>query len=452
MKKLFVVIALLLIAGVAAAWYFMRDTDNGRDVLPENATSVLVFEPLELFKGLGLEASDFKALPSEVAEIFEAIDLAKPIYAFTTESSQFGVSLSLKDADKFLKTLNSNGFDSEEKEGLRWFGNNQAIACIDNDKLLLMEASSNQDALQTEMSGLMKQNKKSVPILASIKKSGFLRFSTALDKLPKEVLNELPADINLSDARLNAALSLGKKDITLAAALQTPKPLMEEELLQPIKGNLSGIGPADPIFSLSTNLNGEKLLELLRKQPQLRTALLGLNLVIDADMILKAIDGDVSIVVPTLDTRKPEVLLTATLANTDFLKNADNWKDVRKMDASNFVASYEGIDTYFGVKNGLLYLSSSQRLVDNACEKTDVSLPNAKGKRMLVSVNAGQIIKNYPAIAMMFVAMPQLRESVEAIDGITLSADTQQSFELSLKTNKPVKDIVGNLKTLVTGK
>ena len=48
--------------------------------------------------------------------------------------------------------------------------------------------------------------------------------------------------------------------------------------------------------------------------------------------------------------------------------------------------------------------------------------------------------------------MPQLRDAVEAIDGVTNSADAQQNFELSLKTKKPVKDIISNLVKLLTGK
>ena len=43
-------------------------------------------------------------------------------------------------------------------------------------------------------------------------------------------------------------------------------------------------------------------------------------------------------------------------------------------------------------------------------------------------------------------------DAVEAIDGVTISADAQQNFELSLKTNKPVKDVISKVLKLLTGR
>ena len=74
------------------------------------------------------------------------------------------------------------------------------------------------------------------------------------------------------------------------------------------------------------------------------------------------------------------------------------------------------------------------------------------GKYLYASFNAGQIIKSYPELSMMLSIMPQLRDAVEAIDGVTISADAQQNFELSLKTNKPVKDVISKVLKLLTGR
>ena len=261
----------------------------------------------------------------------------------------------------------------------------------------------------------------------------------------------MPANVKLSDVRLNAALGIGKKDITLSASLQSPEPLMAN-VMQPIKGNLSGMGPSAPVFWLCTSMKGENLLELLRSQPQLRTALLGLNMAVDVDMMLKAIDGDISIVVPKLDLKNPDVLLMATLSNTEFLGNADDWDNVTKISPSDFIAAYEGTQTYFGVKNGLLYVATSQQMASQAALQTVGAMDIPSGKFLYASLNAGQIIKSYPGLTMMLSVMPQVRDAVEAIDGVTISADAQQNFELSLKTKKPVKDIISNLVKLLMGK
>ena len=456
MKKIIVSLLALLVAGVAAAWYFMRDNDKARNVLPVDATSVVMFQPAEFIGGIGLEAEDVQKLVLNFEDVLKAVDLTEPVYAFITEKGQTGITLSLKDAKKFVQTISSYGFADEEQQGFRWIASPSSIGCVDEDKMLLFMAvpESQQDALRPEMMQLMKQSRQDIPALEGIEQQkGFLRLSTTLDKLPEQYVSALPKNINLADARLNAALNIGKQDITASYALQTPEPLMQEGLLQPVQGELAGIGPKNPIFWMCLNVKGETLLEALRKQPQLRTALLGLNMVVDADMILKAIDGDVMIVLPRIDTLQPEVLLTATLSNTDFLKNAGDWDNVTKRGESDFFASYEGVDTYFGVRNGLLYLTNSQKLADSACEKTDAAgLPVAKGKYLSASLNAGQIIKSYPAVSLMLAAMPGLKDAVASVDGLTLSANSQQSFELSLKTNKPVKDVIRELKKQLTGK
>ncbi len=452
MKKFIIALVCLLLVGLGAYWFFHRDTDRARDVVPEDATSAIMFQPAEFVKGLGLDMHDILKLASSYGDLEGSIDLTKPVYAFTSEKGLSGISLNVKDAKKLLESASSFGFANEQKEGLNWVANDNNIACFDEDKLLILNAPvTEQNALRGEMEKLMSQSRQDVPALSDMKQDGFLRLNTTLDKLPKDVNFNLPANVKLSDVRLNAALGIGKKDITLSASLQSPEPLMAN-VMQPIKGNLSGMGPSAPVFWLCTSMKGENLLELLRSQPQLRTALLGLNMAVDVDMMLKAIDGDISIVVPKLDLKNPDVLLMATLSNTEFLKNADDWDNVTKISPSDFIAAYEGMQTYFGVKNGLLYVATSQQMASQAALQTVGAMDIPSGKFLYASLNAGQIIKSYPGLTMMLSVMPQVRDAVEAIDGVTISADAQQNFELSLKTKKPVKDIISNLVKLLMGK
>ncbi len=453
MKKLVIGILVLLLVGVAAYLYFHRDSDKARDVLPADATAVAVFEPAELLDGLGLKKEKASKLVMNLEDLVEGVNLAKPVYAFATQDEFSGIALNVKDVKRLLKAAALFNYASEEQNGYHWIANSNSIGCIDDDKMLIVGpvAEEQQDALRDEMMSLMKQARQEVPALNEMKQNGFLRLNTTLDKLPKEASFSLPANINLSDARLNAALGIGKKDITLSAALQSPQPLMDK-VMQPIRGNLSGMGPAEPVFWLCTSMKGENLLQLLRSQPQLRTALLGLNMAVDVDMMLKAIDGDISIVVPRLDLKNPDVLLMATLSNTDFLQNADDWDNVAKISPSDFVATIEGTRTYFGVKNGLLYVANSQQMASQAALQTVGAMDVPSGKYLYASFNAGQIIKSYPELSMMLSIMPQLRDAVEAIDGVTISADAQQNFELSLKTNKPVKDVISKLLKLLTGR
>ena len=454
MKKIVIGIVCLLLVGVAAYWYFHRDNDKARDVLPEDAAAVAVFEPAEFAEKCGLTLDDIKSVASVFGGLEEAIDLRKPVYAFTTESGMTGFSLNILDADKLVNSVSSFGFDSEEQDGLKWIvKGDDGIACLDADKMLVcnVPSSADTDAVRSEMVKLMKQSRQDVNALADVnKQDGLLRFSA-----PLKLLDAVSPSINssadlkgLQDAVLNTAFQVENKALKLTARLDTPEKLQLP--LAPIKGNLAGIGPAEPFIWLCVNMNGEQLLPYLRDVPELRTALLALNLNVDADMMIKAINGDVSLSIPKLDLEHPDFIFTATLTNTDFLANAADWDGISKRGDADFFIDQAGV--FFGVQAGKLYIASSQRLADNAFMEApkDAFQSAAKGKYLSASINVGQLIKSYPGIALLLRTVPQIRELTDAIERVSLTADTQQSLELSLETKKPVKDLISNLWTLLS--
>lgn len=451
MKKVIIALVVLLLAGAVAFWYFHRDNDKARDVLPENATAVAVLEPAELIQGLGLKQDRIKKLTASFGDLFEAIDLTKPVYAFSTKEGVTGITLNIKDAEKLLKTVNSYGFASEEQNGLQWVANHSSIGCIDKDKVLLCDASNlaTQDALRNEMAKLMTQDRKDVAALDNAsQQDGVFRLSAPLKGMPEEFTKNMPQGI--SDAILNAALQIGKKDISLSANLTTDFSSLP---LAPIQGNLANVGPEKPFLWVCFNLNGEGLLPLLREVPQIRNLLLALNLSVDLDMMLKAINGDVSIAVPKLDLQNPDFILSATLTNTDFLKNADDWKGISKRGTNDFAFEYDGMRAFFGVRDNKLYLASSERMANNAFAEAskDAFQSASKGKYLSASLNVGQLIQSYPGLALMLRTMPKVGEITDAFERVSLTANSPQSLELNIETRKPVKDIISNLLELVVG-
>ena len=355
-----------------------------------------------------------------------------------------------------VKSLDSFGFVNEEQDGLKWIVKGKdGIACLDEDKVLVCNVASTADVndVRSEMVKLMKQSRQDVKALDNTnEQDGLLRFSA-----PLKLIDAVSPSINksadlkgLDEAVLNTAFQVESKALKLKAKLDTPKDL--ELPLAPIKGTLAGIGPAEPFLWLCVNMKGEQLLPYLREVSDLRSALLALNMSVDADMMIKAIDGDVTLSVPKLDLQHPDFILTATLSNTEFLKNADDWKGIKKRGSSDFLLDDAGI--YFGVQDGKLYIASSERMASNAFQEApkDAFQSAAKGKYLSASINVEQLIQAYPGIAILLQTVPQIRELTQSLERISLTADTQQSLELSLETKKPVKDLISNLWTLLTGK
>lgn len=475
MKKIAIAIVCLVLAGVAAAWYIMRDTDAARDVLPSDAPFVATFDPMEFTKECGFNLLDlFELLPKMLSGDSKStgIDLTEPAYAFVSPIGVSAISLNVKNANKLEQLLNSIGFASEEQQGYKWVTNNKAIGCIDSKKVLFfLSSSEKQDNLRSEMIKLMKQSRQEGPVMDGLtQQQGFLRvcFSCEDNEFKKAFAGIIP---DFKDAYVNAALHAGTSDLTLSAKLLAPKdsPLMDSEkyALRPINSNLADYVPADPTFMFCANLRGETILNYLKKNlvnPQLQAILMTLNVFFfDADLMLKAIDGDVMVVVPQIDLKHPQILLTATLNNTDFLKNADDWEDTKLQDATisfskrsdtDYIVSYKGQDMYIGVRNSCLYLASTLELADNACQKgeTNDQMKAFQGKYLNASLDATQLIKSYAPMALMLGAAPQLYETVDAIDRLVFSCDDPQNIKLSITTKKPVKEIFKNLQSLISEK
>lgn len=454
MKKLVFALVGLLLVGAVAFWYFHRDNDKARDAVPEDAAAVAVLEPAKLVKDLGLDLKDVLKLASVAGDVEGTVDLTKPLYAFTTEKGVSGISINVSDADKLLKLITGFGFASEEQDGKQWVANDKSIGLIDKDKMVLMDASTpiEQDAMREEISLLMSQSRKDVKALENLdKQDGLLRLSFPLN-LVESLSSSIsqPSDLgDLEGAVLNTAFQVEKKALKLSANLQTPTKLNIP--LAPIKGDLANIGPSEPFLWLCVNMNGEELLPYLRKAPQLRSALLALNMSVDADMMLKAIKGDVSLAVPKLDLQHPDFILTASLSDTDFLKNADDWKGVTKRGAADFIMNDARI--FFGVRDNKLYIASSEGMATNAFVEApnDAFQSAAKGKYLSASLNANEILKAYPGVAILLRTVPQIRDITDAVERVSLTADSPQSIELSLETSKPVKELISNLWTLLSG-
>ena len=467
MKKLVVALICLLLAGAVAAWYFLRDKDKARNVLPADAMAVAVFEPVELFKELDFPLSKVPKLVMNFEGLVEAVDLTEPVYAFASEDGLSGFALNVKDADKLLDVASSFGFASEEQRGLHWIANRNSIGCLDKDKLLLLAPvpETQQDALRDEMVKLMSQSRQDVPVLETAERQkGVVRASVSLSNLP-DILNRQLAKTHiisgeiinsqaLSEAILGYAFNIEKKALVHSLRLEGVETLPMP--LSPIKGSLIGLEPEEPFVWACVNMRGEELLLQLRQVPLFRTALLALNMCVDADMMMKAIDGDVTLAIPQAGGRHVDFLLTATLDNTDFLANAGDWSVTRR-GRTDFVTTQYGANVFFGVRDDKLYIASSERLANKACQEADDAedfQKEAKGKYLCASLDLEKLFESASrgfSPTAIVLNIPQIREAVDALNCVSLTVDSPQSLELRVETDKPVKDIFSSFFSIFSG-
>ena len=129
---------------------------------------------------------------------------------------------------------------------------------------------------------------------------------------------------------------------------------------------LSCVTPETPL-AFFLNMEGERLLELMRDNPALQSFLVGVNTAIDMDNILRSVDGDLSLIVPSLSEQGTEAVVTAQLKSSDFLKDIGYWKQscpagtrIEDVGKQQYRFTDGAMSLYFGVSDHQFYAGTTQ--------------------------------------------------------------------------------------------
>ncbi len=416
MKKYGILAALVavVVAGIVCWQLFKGRDDSMASSIPVDATMVGRLDLKTLVVDYGMDFADLKQMLSEDRET--GIKYQTAAYVFASKG-QLGAIVALSDEDEFQAMLEKQGCSIEEQRGMKWgVLNGNVLVGFDDDRAMLMgpAVGSEQEGLRNTIYACMKQK---------ASESGKQeRLYKILDKRKEPVamvanFSSLPADmlkpytkylnIPLEQLDLTAGFIAEKERLTLKFGLQsdyaeTNKQLDHlEDLLEEIDGDLNQTLPANALFSIVMGVDGEDLVERLRENKVSRTALLAANMVLDLDMILKSLDGDVALSVLNMDNDTPNVLFQAKLDNDKFMKKVGEWNDAtsRSMgfsfyaqDNNQAVCMYNGTPIYFGTKDKRLLISDSEAMIRGGNADAKWSLASEmKGKRLFATLDIAHL-------------------------------------------------------------
>lgn len=409
---LFAVLACAALWGVYKYW----TSDSYVYALPANPKALAVIDWSLLSKESDV---DFDRLKQGVWKDGDmeclGIDWSEKAYAFVSAKEHFGVLLPVRDKDEvavFFQKASEEGRCSrpEESRGYLWsVWDGKWMVGFDDKSLMALGPGldADMDVLRQKILTCFKQEKGTGGMssvlfreLETTEEVAF-RIVSRMDIFPffygDEFMSGLPDHASLSDLNLKADVRFTRQGVSLEAEIVSEN----SELLE-YYGQLALLGgyldgeyaqyvPDDAWAWCGLNVNGEMLLEQLRKYPVVRTFLLGLNMGIDADLMIRSVKGEMAL---TLDAPKPtgkqDYLLTARLAKQDFLKEADYWKKsaadnpsltFRDFGKNRFYIATEGLSTYFGVKGETLYVSSDGESIEDICSVKTETL-SAWGKEI----------------------------------------------------------------------
>ena len=401
------VAAVAVILGAGAFWgYRAWSSDAYLYALPSHPKALMAVDWPELVRGTGLEAEELATCIPEGMEIPQGIDWEKRTYVFMSGKEFTGFLAAVADRDELAEWFREAAKkklcgEPEERAGRYWtvWGGSWMVG-FDDRALLVMGPGlqAEMDVYRREITACLLQDKEESgmqsPVFGDVEKAGkSCAFVARLDVLPdlygKEALLGLPGHASLGDVNLVAELELEEDGLTVDAEIRSENPDVNRyyEQLAVLGGEIDGTYaryvPTDALGWCCVNVDGGYLLEQLRQSPMVRTFLLGLNMGVDADLMIKSICGDFA---ATFFPERPlgdGYLLTARLENTDFLKEAPYWKEsaartgamvFRDFGDNRFFMSAGGLRTYFGVKDRTLYVTPDGELAAQVCAEETPTL------------------------------------------------------------------------------
>lgn len=390
MKKYGIIAAVVLVLVAAFVGWRMwsKSHDDMSTSLPKELMMVGKVDMKSFFLENGLKWSEVRKMISLDREKI-GLDLLTPAYVFASQG-YLGAVVAIDDDDDFKDFLSDKGCDVKQLRGLHWsvVMDNFLVGFNSNRAILMGPAvGSEQEALYGVIAGLIEQNAAESGINSHLYELMQGRTESvalaanmgAFMQLP--VLNQLEEKggmySTLQALDVTAGLSYLQDKVSLAMNVETEDKKTEkvlsalDEVFAPANASLLERDPDKTFFHMEAGLNGERLLELLRTNPEIRTTLLLANSIFDLDLILKSIKGDVSFTVPQISLGSPEVQFQAQLADDAFMQNISTWNDAVSRAAGvyfypqrddRYMAVFKGTPCYFSVAGKRLYLSNSDRL------------------------------------------------------------------------------------------
>ncbi len=161
---------------------------------------------------------------------------------------------------------------------------------------------------------------------------------------------------------------------------------------------------SDALLGMFVNVDGKQFLPLLQGNESLQVLLAGINTSIDMDNILRSVDGDMLIMIPSLSGDDLRLTMAAKLAHSQWLADVDYWKEscpkgssITDRGKDSFCFTDGHTSFFFGVSDDLQFYGGSDEQSSSSAIKS-AAQPLAEdlrqqlmGKKMAMVLNLDKI-------------------------------------------------------------
>ncbi len=440
MKRILIYVSLSLLSIIVIAaivWKMFFSAPDLAGLVPSDATAIVKVDVKTIIEDAGVPKTALKGIDNDTG-----LDFAHPIYAFR-RGAGVGFVAAVDESDEFDEKLS----ERTQRSGYTFGSIGGFVVCHDDERMLCMGplASLSDKALLDEMVKIMRFSQQSSPLLDRLKTHDTpVAAVVSAEALPqslyaiidKTTSHGFDTDSLVFEFEGSVSERSIKMSLLPVCVADTDDNVMSKLLdtFLPITGTMVYSSPQDPAVWLCMGVRGESMLKKLRLIPKLRTALLGLNMCIDADMMLKATEGDVMVSFPKVSLQKQPWVMLAEVKNTKFMRNRSSW-NTRGL---NFDIDIMG--------NNILALTSS----DAEKPRQDIMSPNTSltilkskmiGQRIFLTIDVPKVLNPLKPALAVFGYGNNLFEALDMLERINISIGDEES-NIEIVLNQTIKEIV----------
>ncbi len=397
------------------------------------------------------------------------LDISSPMYVFAMPNTCVGATMKVSDKGKFeawLSALNQQGMAGNivEREGVMWSSVFDDIDLLYTSDICLFMAS-----VTDEGSGIRKHTANRLMSLpeeeqfvvtgryARMRKQNdndivMLGDMLAMEPLRTTLNSVLPAGASVDNVETLATLNFEKGKLVCNAEIMSEDEKVNSAL-DNIDSHLSNIegryvnAPSEAfLLWAGLGIEGDWLLQQLKASETTASWLRMTNLAIDADKIIRSIDGDVVCIVPNVSdgTGEPlsQCVVLAHMETTEFLKDVGYWQEsmkqygmsMRAVDQNSYVLSAGDYEIIWGMEGEDLFVST-----DNAAATSTFAQRSTLLQPYMEDIKSGKLYVycNLAALPMDGIAQvmqvpPMFATRFGLLEALIFKAESARKFRMEI--------------------
>lgn len=406
---------------------------NYLNAVPRESTALI---SMDISKTKGVENTSMLKTLLNINDINQCgIDISHKAIMFESPEGDLGLCASIKDDGDLkdcLTRLTKKGFcmPLSERRGCSFTViKNSWIAGFSDNALLIMGpvTVAEQSDMMSKMVKYLNQNEDQ-GITAS-------RMYDSLDSIdsPMAMVAQVQAlpDKIIAPFIIGAPKDADATQVVIAAELKVKNGVLNmhgktfsynrdinqelqnaSKIYRPIKGTYLSAMSSSSLMGIFMNVDGLRFLPLLQKNISLQALLAGINAAIDINSIIKSVDGDMSIVIPSFSDDNLQMSMAAQLANTNWIADVSYWKQscppggkIIDLGHNSYYYTNGKTSFCFGVTRDKQFFSGSSKsaaMSSIIASKNTISVAfqdKIKGQKMVMVVNLAGISGKFKAIS-----------------------------------------------------